>query len=161
MNKNGGKPHICGEIAVHNNSRKDTVHLCTKCGLPVDQPTMKEIKNEEIEDLQAFCEEYIKPAYWEGGTAEDYDFVKKAIIQRFKEALTTKDREIKKIVEGLRKDTRVTDVCIIDDCPCPESKEAQGYNQALDDVLKRLKLNRGAEDFRERFGEVMKELAED
>lgn len=35
---NGGKPHICGEIAVHNGSREG-VSICLKCKLPVDNPS--------------------------------------------------------------------------------------------------------------------------
>lgn len=32
---NGGKPHVCGKIAVHDGTR-DKVTLCSKCDMPVD-----------------------------------------------------------------------------------------------------------------------------
>lgn len=39
MNKeltNGGKPHVCGKIAVHNATLKSGVQLCPRCLMPVD-----------------------------------------------------------------------------------------------------------------------------
>lgn len=34
---NGGKPHICGKIQVHNGG-PDRIYLCNECSLPVDKP---------------------------------------------------------------------------------------------------------------------------
>lgn len=33
---NGGKPHKCFEIAIHNTRSKDMIALCPKCKMPVD-----------------------------------------------------------------------------------------------------------------------------
>jgi len=38
MNTNNGKPHVCGEIAVHKTKKDDTAYLCPKCNMAVDQP---------------------------------------------------------------------------------------------------------------------------
>lgn len=38
---NGGKPHICGTIQIHNNGLKDNIRLCNKCMMPVDKKIMK------------------------------------------------------------------------------------------------------------------------
>lgn len=66
--------------------------------------------------------------------------VLKALERLSAQAQDTARREEREKIEGLRKDTRVSDSCIIDDCPCPDSMNAQGYNNALDDVLKELGL---------------------
>lgn len=50
---------------------------------------------EEIVDLEAFCDEYIKPDYKENHP-DDYVFIKEALVQRFKD-LSTKAREEGKI----------------------------------------------------------------
>lgn len=33
---NGGKSHVCNEIAVHNTKPEDQISLCSNCNLPVD-----------------------------------------------------------------------------------------------------------------------------
>lgn len=39
---NGGKPHVCRVPAIHDTKLTDRVFLCTKCHMPVDQPSPTE-----------------------------------------------------------------------------------------------------------------------
>ena len=38
MLKNGGKPHICGTIQVHNPGTDKGIYICNDCNMPVDKP---------------------------------------------------------------------------------------------------------------------------
>ncbi len=42
---NGGKPHICGEIAVHNTRKDQDSYLCEKCGMAIDPLPYTNTKN--------------------------------------------------------------------------------------------------------------------
>jgi hypothetical protein len=46
---NGGKPHVCGQIAVHNNSIDTDTHICANCLMPVDNPELSDTQEKKCE----------------------------------------------------------------------------------------------------------------
>ncbi len=94
---NGGKPHICGEPAIHNGTKKDW-SFCLNCGLGVDTP--KEEK--PYSNVRDNIDTILTNLDFVNLNEPDYQILLKTVLSILSEAIEATKEEVREQVENCR-----------------------------------------------------------
>ncbi len=119
-NTNGGKPHICGEIQVHNGD-SNGVHLCLKCNMAVDKPSplIEKYVNKFQERFECF---FVKQTH-ESLT----DFLRQSLSSALSEQLQEEIEYLEKMKYPTQNTYPIT------------YEDAKKYNAVLDELISHYK----------------------
>lgn len=136
---NGGKPHECGKLAVHDNPI-DQVALCTKCELPVDAPHQEHEPEEWEERFEYECPLAVKYQSHHG-TVVDFDYMdeQRKLVKDFIRSLLKEQKEhYIQMALGMKEEVKTLETHPNE---WYEGLEAQmeSYNRPLQDFITKLK----------------------